>query len=74
VNKFVCVFNLASDWNESDTSDLEMEKNGIPQQSSSLNSSTGRYQADWNAAFSAIHGLAVVAINLIFIFGYLVIR
>ncbi|KAI1700724.1 neurotransmitter-gated ion-channel ligand binding domain-containing protein [Ditylenchus destructor] len=34
----------------------------------------GRYQADWIAAFMAIHSLGVTFLSLIFIFGYLVIR
>ncbi|KAH7728300.1 CBN-LGC-21 protein [Aphelenchoides avenae] len=77
VNKFVCVFNTPAEWSGNvDVNALEMEKgnpvNGIPPPPSLPGSS--RYQADWNAAFAAIHGIAVTFLCIVFILGYLLIR
>lgn len=77
VNKFVCVFNTPVEWSGNvDVNALEMEKgnpvNGIPPPPSLPGSN--RYQADWNAAFAAIHGIAVTFLCIVFILGYLLIR
>lgn len=39
-----------------------------------LSTRNGRYQADWTAAFLAVHALGVTVLSIFFIFGYLLIR
>uniref|UniRef100_A0A7E4ZTM0 Neur_chan_LBD domain-containing protein n=1 Tax=Panagrellus redivivus TaxID=6233 RepID=A0A7E4ZTM0_PANRE len=66
INRFICVFNSVD---ENDGA-FELEKGGLPGESNP----NSRYQSDWEGAFLAIHGVAVTALALVFIIGYIVIR
>ena len=55
-----------------ESDEVEMEKGGNSPSSNSFSGS--RYQADWEAAFVAIHGLVTSLIILIFLLGYLLIN
>lgn len=74
IEKGSCTINSTSKTNNGGTGTTN-SLNGIDTKSTlKANYSQGRYQAEWNAAFQAIHALVATTISVIFIFGYLLIN
>jgi len=58
INKFFCVFNTISTSNATDSLDT------------ASTSKMAAYQEDWLNAFRALHGLIMLVISIVFLFGY----